>query len=88
MSGKVSLFFEYQDVRGKHSVSVDYVELEEEDNVMFANLVQIPIRGNLEDACLKLVGVDSSAEVSTELLHVQFEESRSFVGNRPISKAM
>jgi hypothetical protein len=84
VESNVALFLEYQDLRGKHRLPVDFHKLEFEAAVLFSNLVQIPIRGELEDVCLKLVGIPESIEVETEWLHTQVELSRSFVNNQTL----
>lgn len=86
MDGNVALFFEYQDLRGKHRLPVDFLELEFESALLFSNLIQIPVRGEMEDVCLKLVGIPSGVEVETELLHLQIEQSRCFINNQPMVK--
>jgi hypothetical protein len=84
IDGNVALFLEYQDLRGKHRLPVDFHSLEFEAAILFSNLVQIPVRGEMEDVCLKLVGVPEGIDVEIELLHLQVEQSRCFINNQPL----
>lgn len=88
VSGAVALFVEYQDMRGKHRIPVDFLELEQEDNLLFSNLVQLPIRGGVDELNLKLVGMPDGTEVEPELIHLNLEESRSFIDSKSIRKAV
>lgn len=87
MSGDVALFFEYQDLRGKHRLPIDFHQMEFENALLFSNLIYVPVRGDISDVCLKVVGVPQGFELETELLHIQVEDSRSFVDSHPLQKA-
>ncbi|WP_144393481.1 hypothetical protein [Pleionea sediminis] len=88
MDGDVALFFEYQDLRGKHRLPIDFHQAAFENALLFSNLIHVPIRGNIEDVCLKVVGVTPGVELETELLHIQVEDSRSFVNSQSLRKVL
>jgi hypothetical protein len=88
LDGKFALLLEYQDLRGKHRLPVDTLELSFENALLFSNLVEIPVRGELSDICLKLTGVPKDIDVETELLHIHLEESRSYSDSQPIRKVL
>ncbi len=87
MDGDVALFFEYQDLRGKHRLPIDFHHMEFENALLFSNLIHVPIRGDISDVGLKVVGVPQGIELETELLHIQVEDSRSFIDSHPLRKA-
>ncbi len=49
-----SLYVEYQDVRGKQQLLVDSQLVEGESEILFSNLVKIPIKGPLISVSLSL----------------------------------
>ncbi|MEE4245488.1 MAG: hypothetical protein V2I33_08760 [Kangiellaceae bacterium] len=86
IEGQVSLFLDYTDSRGERQVLVDNLFLEFDSALLFSNLIQLPIRGEITDARLTLSGITAGVDVDVEVLHIQPEESRSFVENLPLSQ--
>ncbi|NVJ61028.1 MAG: hypothetical protein HWE27_11595 [Gammaproteobacteria bacterium] len=84
----VALFIEYQDSRGKHRIPVDFFEPENDISLLFSNLVQLPIRGSVDELNLKLVGLTEGVTVEPELVHLNLEESRSFVDSKSMRKVV
>ncbi|WMS87396.1 hypothetical protein [Pleionea litopenaei] len=88
IDGNIALFMEYEDLRGKHRLPVDFQQLEFESSVLFSNLVHLPARGNIADLCLKVIGVPQGINVEVEVMHIQLEESRSFIDSQPARKVI
>lgn len=88
IDGTIALFMEYEDIRGKHRLPIDFHQLEFESTVLFSNLVQLPARGKVKDLCLKVAGIPQGIEVDVEVLHLQLEQSRSFIDSQPARKVI
>ncbi len=83
VDANIALFVEYDDIRGKHKLVIDHHKVEFDSNLLFSNLVQLPVRGAISEMCLKLVGVPKNVDVDIELVHVQVENQRCFVDSQP-----
>ncbi|MCO7223105.1 hypothetical protein [Pleionea sp. CnH1-48] len=54
---EVTLSLSYRDVRGKQAIPIDHIEVEVEQELLFSNLVKIPVKGPLENMDILLAGV-------------------------------
>ncbi|MCO7223104.1 hypothetical protein [Pleionea sp. CnH1-48] len=83
-NGKLALFLEYQDTRGTHKVAVDYADAEDSDSIILSNLIELPVRGMISDVRLVLSGCSDDSGIEMKHCWVKVEESRCFLGNRPM----
>ncbi len=66
----LSLYVEYLDARGKQSILIDSLLHDKEEEILFSNLVKIPIKGAIKSVELKLMHQDP---------HIDFEINELFV---------